>query len=117
MTMSESCGKEWRQHWNGNERITELFGESFWDSEDCTKVLILLQEQKEALGYATSLEEVKVIARAQSGGSNPLDPAHECKPLGIPRGATGPMHIIQTPPMMAILYGCSSGPIYRTIYN
>jgi len=60
--------------------------------------------------------EVKVIAQAQSNGTNPLDPQFECKPLGIPRGATGTMQVVQGANMMAILYEGSPGPMYRAIY-
>ena len=60
--------------------------------------------------------EVKVIAQAQSNGTNPLDPQFECKPLGIPRGTTGAMQVVQGAKMMAILYEGTPGPMYRAIY-
>lgn len=62
------------------------------------------------------LGEVKVIAKAQAYGTNPLDPQFECKPLGIPRGAAGAMQIVQSSGVIAILYEGSPGPIYRMIY-
>lgn len=62
------------------------------------------------------VSEVKVIAKGQSNGTNPLDPQFECKPLGIPRGGAGTMQIVQGPKLMAILYEGAPGPIYRTIY-
>jgi hypothetical protein len=62
------------------------------------------------------MNEVKVIAKGQAYGTNPLDPQFECKPLGIPRGAVGTMQIVQSSGMIAILYEESTGPMYRTIY-
>src|SRR5262249_27889257 len=80
------------------------------DTDDC-------QDPNQPLYKPEYLKEVKVIAQAQKNGANPLDPQSECKPLGIPRGATGAMQIVQTPLMTAVLYEGTPGPIYRTIYT
>ena len=56
-----SPAKQWRQKWVGNQRITELFGEKFWDTPECSKLIMLLQEQKEALAMETTIEEVAVL--------------------------------------------------------
>jgi hypothetical protein len=80
------------------------------DADDC-------QDPNQPAYKPEYLKEVKVIAQAQKNGANPLDPRLECKPLGIPRGATGAMQIVQTPAMTAVLYEGTPGPIYRTIYT
>jgi hypothetical protein len=62
------------------------------------------------------MAKVKAIADSWYGHSTPEDPQMDCKPLGVPRGTAGSMHIVQTPQVVAILYEESPGPIYRIIY-
>ena len=61
--------------------------------------------------------KVKEIGDSQSRGTSLLDPQFACKPLGVPRGGTGTMQIVQTPEMVAILYEEGPGPIWRLIYT
>jgi hypothetical protein len=80
------------------------------DNDDC-------QEPNQPPYKPSVVAEVKVIAQAQAAGVNPLDPQVECKPLGVPRGATSDMQVIESPGLVAILYQGSPGPIFRTIYT
>jgi hypothetical protein len=57
-----------------------------------------------------------VVDKYDYGTTSALDPQQDCKPLGIPRGATGIMQIVQTPKVVAILYEADPGPYYRVIY-
>ena len=50
------------------------------------------------------LSKVKaLVEKYDYGNTSALDPQHDCKPLGIPRGATGIMQIVQTSKVTAIL--------------
>jgi len=48
--------------------------------------------------------KVKALGDSMYGGSTNLDPMVQCKPLGIPRGAFGTMHIVQNPSFIALLF-------------
>ncbi len=64
------------------------------------------------------LAKVKaLVEKYDYGNTSALDPQHDCKPLGIPRGAMGIMQIVQTPKVTAILYEADPGPYYRVIYT
>lgn len=64
------------------------------------------------------MEKVKaLVAKYDYGNTSALDPQHDCKPLGVPRGAMGIMQIVQTPKVTAILYEADPGPYYRVIYT
>ena len=64
--------------------------------------------------YAAKVNEIYKTAQ---NGATPLDPQNDCKPLGVPRGAVGPMQILQTPQVTAILYAKSPGMEYRIIFT
>jgi hypothetical protein len=48
--------------------------------------------------------KVKALGDSFYGGSSNLDPMVQCKPLGIPRGGFGTMHIVQNPSFIALLF-------------
>jgi hypothetical protein len=63
------------------------------------------------------LAKVKALVdKYDYGNTSVLDPQHDCKPLGLPRGSVGIMQIVQTPKVVAILYEADPGPYYRVIY-
>ena len=59
--------------------------------------------------------KVKALAEETYGAANRSDPMFDCKPLGIPRGAFGQMHIVQTPQAIAVLF--EQGENDRIIYT
>jgi len=61
--------------------------------------------------------KVNAIDKASYGVANPADPMYDCKPDGIPRGSFGAMQIVQTPPLVAVLYESGEGMAYRLIYT
>jgi hypothetical protein len=61
---------------------------------------------------------VKEIIDGQVGPTTPLDPEMDCKPLGVPRAAAGPLQIVQNPKFVAILYESNFiGQTFRIIYT
>ena len=58
-----------------------------------------------------------LVDNNQYGATLNDDPQMECKPLGVPRGSVGAMHIIQTAQVIGILYENAPGPTYRIIYT
>jgi hypothetical protein len=49
--------------------------------------------------------KMRAIAAKDYGAANRDDPAYDCQPLGVPRGAFGgPMQIVQTPQAIAVLF-------------
>jgi hypothetical protein len=62
------------------------------------------------------LAKIKQIQETAYGGTTSLDPQMDCKPLGVPRGATSIMQIVQRPEVIAILYEANPGPAFRLIY-
>jgi hypothetical protein len=48
--------------------------------------------------------KVKALGDSFYGGSSNQDPMVQCKPLGIPRGGFGTMHIVQNPSFIALLF-------------
>src|SRR6266581_6899665 len=63
------------------------------------------------------MEKVKKIAATQFGGTTPLDPVHDCRPLGVPRAGVNGIHIVQTPQVVAILYEAAPYSAFRLIYT
>ncbi len=68
------------------------------------------------------MEKVKAIAATMYGNTTSLDPQMECKPYGVPRGATNGgggsgMLIVQNDKYVAMLYEDRPGPFYRVIYT
>jgi hypothetical protein len=47
--------------------------------------------------------KVKELGDSMYGGSSGLDPMVQCKPLGVPRGSFGTMHIVQNPQFIAVM--------------
>jgi hypothetical protein len=62
-------------------------------------------------------EKVKKIAATQFGGTTPLDPVHDCRPLGVPRAGVNGTHIVQTPQVITILYEAAPYSTFRLIYT
>ena len=62
-------------------------------------------------------EKVKKIAATQFGGTTPLDPVHDCRPLGVPRAGINGTHIVQTPQVITILYEAAPSATFRLIYT
>ena len=58
-----------------------------------------------------------LVDKYDYGNTSALDPQHDCKPLGLPRGAVSIMQIVQTPKVVALLYEADPGPYYRVIYT
>jgi hypothetical protein len=50
------------------------------------------------------MKKVQALAATMYGGSTNEDPMVQCKPLGVPRGSFGSMHIVQNPSFIAILF-------------
>ncbi len=63
------------------------------------------------------MEKVKKIAATEFGGTTPLDPVQDCRPLGVPRAGINGMHIVQTPQVVAILYEAAPYSTFRLIYT
>jgi hypothetical protein len=63
------------------------------------------------------LEKVKKISATYYGGTTPLDPQMDCRPLGIPRTGIGGMQIVQTPEAIAILYEGAPYSTFRLIFT
>src|SRR5438093_3743063 len=42
------------------------------------------------------MAKVRKIAATQFGGTTPLDPVHDCRPLGVPRAGVNGIHVVQT---------------------
>jgi hypothetical protein len=66
---------------------------------------------------AEYMEKVKKIAATEFGGTTPLDPAQDCRPLGTPRAGVNGIHIMQTPQAVAILYEAVPYSTFRIIYT
>jgi hypothetical protein len=63
------------------------------------------------------MAKVKEIAATENGGSTPLDPQMDCRPLGVPRAGIGAMQIVQSPKATAILYEAAPSSTFRIIYT
>jgi hypothetical protein len=63
------------------------------------------------------LAKSKAIAATAYGGSTPLDPQMDCKPLGVPRAAVNGVEIVQGPQSIAILYESAPYSLFRIIYT
>jgi hypothetical protein len=64
--------------------------------------------------YLTKIKAL--VDKYDYGNTSALDPQHDCKPLGLPRGAVSIMQIVQTSKVVALLYEADPGPYYRVIY-
>jgi hypothetical protein len=61
--------------------------------------------------------KVKAIVEGQYGPTTTADPNFDCLPSGIPRNATGPLQIVQTPKTVVILYESNFvGESFRVVY-
>ncbi len=63
------------------------------------------------------MKRVREIAATQFGGTTPLDPAQDCRPLGVPRAGVNGVHILQTADVVAILYEAAPYSTFRLIYT
>jgi hypothetical protein len=63
------------------------------------------------------MAKVKEIAKTQFGGTTALDPAHDCRPAGVPRAGINNVHILQTAHAVAVLYEGAPYSTYRLIYT
>jgi hypothetical protein len=75
------------------------------------------QDKNQPPYNAEYMERVKKIAATQFGGTTPLDPAHDCRPPGVPRAGINGIHIVQTPEVITILYEAAPYSTYRLIYT
>jgi hypothetical protein len=63
------------------------------------------------------MEKVKKIASTEFGGTTPLDPVQDCRPLGVPRAGVNGVHIVQTAQVAALLYEAAPYSTFRLIYT
>ena len=83
--------------------------EPAYKPEYAAKVKEILE--KESAGYSSH-------GNPETGLTSPLDPLQQCKPLGVPRSMIPPLHIIQTPELMVVLYESDTiGGTFRMIYT
>jgi hypothetical protein len=75
------------------------------------------QDKNQPPYNAEWMEKVKKIAATQFGGTTPLDPVHDCRPLGVPRAGINGTHVVQTPQVITILYEAAPYSTFRLIYT
>jgi hypothetical protein len=75
------------------------------------------QDKNQPPYNAEWMEKVKKIAATEFGGTTPLDPVHDCRPLGVPRAGVNGIHVVQTPQVVAILYEAAPYSTFRLIYT
>jgi len=63
------------------------------------------------------MAKVRKIAATEFGGTTPLDPVQDCRPLGVPRAGINGIQIIPTPQVTAILYEAAPYSTFRMIYT
>ena len=63
------------------------------------------------------MAKVKKIAATEFGGTTPLDPVQDCRPLGVPRAGANGIQIMQTPGVIAVLYEAAPYSTFRLIYT
>ena len=69
------------------------------------------------------MAKVKQIAATEAGGTTPLDPQFDCKPMGVPRAniaigmGVGNFQMVQSPQAVAVLYESAPYSLYRIIYT
>ena len=63
------------------------------------------------------MAKVKQIAATEYGGTTPLDPQMDCRPLGVPRTGINNMQVVQTPQQLALLFQDAPYSTYRIIYT
>ena len=69
------------------------------------------------------LAKVKRIAATEAGGTTPIDPQFDCKPMGVPRAniaigmGVGNFQIVQSSQAVAVLYESAPYSNYRIIYT
>jgi hypothetical protein len=79
-------------------------------SEDC-------QAPNQPPYNAVYMAKVKKIAATEFGGTTPLDPVQDCRPLGVPRAGVNGIQIIQTPQLTSVLYEAAPYSTFRLIYT
>jgi hypothetical protein len=75
------------------------------------------QDKNQPPYNAEWMAKVKKIAATEFGGTTPLDPVHDCRPVGVPRAGVNGIHIVQTPLVVAILYEAAPYSTFRLIYT
>ena len=75
------------------------------------------QDKNQPPYNAEWMEKVKKIAATEFGGTTPLDPVHDCRPLGVPRAGVNGIQIVQTPQVVTILYEAAPYSTFRLIYT
>jgi hypothetical protein len=75
------------------------------------------QDKNQPPYNAEWMAKVKKIAATEFGGTTPLDPVHDCRPLGVPRAGINGIHMVQTPQVVAILYESAPYSTFRLIYT
>jgi hypothetical protein len=63
------------------------------------------------------MAKVRKIAATEFGGTTPLDPVQDCRPLGVPRAGINGIQIVQTPLVSAILYEAAPYSTFRLVYT
>jgi hypothetical protein len=63
------------------------------------------------------MERVRKIAATEFGGTTPLDPVQDCRPLGVPRAGINGIQVVQSPGATAILYEAAPYSTFRLIYT
>lgn len=63
------------------------------------------------------MAKVRKIAKTEFGGTTPLDPVQNCRPLGVPRAGIDGITIVQNSKMIAVLYEGAPYSTYRIIYT
>jgi hypothetical protein len=62
------------------------------------------------------MAKVRKIAETEFGGTTPLDPVQDCRPLGVPRAGVNGITIVQNSQTIAVLYEEAPYSTYRIIY-
>jgi hypothetical protein len=75
------------------------------------------QDKNQPPYNAEWMQKVRKIAATEFGGTTPLDPVHDCRPLGVPRAGVNGIHMVQTPQVIAILYEAAPYSTFRLIYT
>jgi hypothetical protein len=63
------------------------------------------------------MAKVRKIAATEFGGTTPLDPVQDCRPLGVPRAGINGMQVVQTPQVITVLYEAAPYSTFRLIYT
>lgn len=91
------------------------FSTAFNDNKTCVGLDPACQAKNQPPYNEKAMAKAVQIAKTMNAGTTPLDPQADCRPLGIPRSG-GPMQIVQSPNMIAIVYEGAPSTVARLIY-